>query len=84
MNTQSTSGYLRFLRKIEPLDFDPALADEYLACFASDSAKAMVMDELENHYSELEDGAHARLEIMAIINSPNVYFDDADEDEEEG
>jgi hypothetical protein len=39
MNTRSTSGYLRFLREIEPLDFDPALADEYLACFASDSAK---------------------------------------------
>jgi hypothetical protein len=83
MNTPSTSGYLRFLREIEPLDFDPALADEYLACFASDSAKAMVMDELEHHYSELEDGTRARLETMAIINAPNVYFDDEDEDGEE-
>lgn len=83
MNTSSTSGYLRFLREIEPLDFDPALANEYLACFASDSAKAMVMDELEHHYSELKDGARARLETMAIINAPNVYFDDEDEVEED-
>ncbi|MBB4725714.1 hypothetical protein [Xanthomonas euvesicatoria] len=58
MNTRSTSGYLRYLRGIEPLDFDPALADEYLACFASDSAKARVMDELEHLYSEIE-GGHA-------------------------
>lgn len=83
MNTRSTSGYLGFLRKIEPLDFDPALADEYLACFASDSAKAMVMDELEHHYSELEGGSRSRLETMAIINAPNVYFDDEDDNEEE-
>lgn len=83
MNTPSTSGYLRFLREIEPLDFDPGLTDEYIACFASDSAKALVMDELEHHYSELEDGARARLETMAIINAPNVYFDDEDEDGEE-
>lgn len=83
MNTQSTSGYLRFLREIEPLDFDPALADEYLACFASDSAKAMVMDELEHHYSELEGGSRSRLETMAIINAPNVHFDDEGEDWEE-
>ena len=41
------------------------------------------MDELEHHYSELEDGARARLETMAIINAPNVYFDDEDEDGEE-
>lgn len=83
MNTRSSSGYLRFLREIEPLDFDPALADEYLACFSSDSAKAMVMDELEHHYSELEGGSRSRLETMAIINAPNVHFDDEDEDGEE-
>lgn len=82
MNTRSTSGYLRYLRGIKPLDFDPALADDYLACFASDSAKARVMDELEHLYAEMEGGVRSRLEAMAIINAPNVYFDDDDESED--
>ncbi len=53
MNTQSSSGLLEFLRNIDPLDFDPELANEYLDCFQSDKAKAFVMDELEARYDEL-------------------------------
>jgi hypothetical protein len=55
MNTKETSGYLEFLRGIPPLDFDPALVDEYLDCFQSDAAKSLVMDELEHYYEELSD-----------------------------
>lgn len=39
MNTKETSGYLKFLRGIEPLGFDPALVSDYLDCFQSDDAK---------------------------------------------
>jgi hypothetical protein len=41
------------------------------------------MDELEHHYTELEGGPRLRLETMSIINAPNVYFGDEDEDGEE-
>lgn len=81
MNTKSTSGYLEFLRGITPLDFDPELADDYLNCFQSDAAKALVIDELEHHYEELEEKGK-RLELMGVIAAPNVVFD-SQEDEED-
>jgi len=82
MNTSSSSGAIEFLRSIEPLDFDPALANDYLACFQSDTAKAFVVDEVETLYADLEDPAD-RLKTMDLIANPNVYFDSPDSDEEE-
>lgn len=78
----SVSGYLEFLRSIPPLDFDPALVDDYLDCFQSDAAKALVSDELEHLYEELEEKGE-RLRMVEVIGSPGVYFDD-DEEEESG
>ena len=80
MNTESTSGYLEFLRGIPPLEFDPGLVGDYLDCFQSDSAKAFVMDELEHLYTELESDVGERLELMRVIGSPNVYFESTDDD----
>jgi len=74
MNTKATSGYLEFLRNIDPLDFDPELVDEYLDCFQSDAAKAFVLDELEHHYEELKDKGN-RLRLMDVIGDPDVCFD---------
>jgi hypothetical protein len=84
MNTKSSSGHLEFLRSIEPLEFDPELAGDYLQCFQSDTAKAFVMDELDCLYSELEKPGE-RLEMMSVIGNPNVYFDspNSDDDDEE-
>ncbi|GMV51090.1 MAG: hypothetical protein AMXMBFR67_26330 [Nitrospira sp.] len=81
MNTKSSSGQLDFLRKIDPLDFDPELASEYLECFHSDAAKAFVVGELEELYSELTD-AGERLEIMELIGNPNAFFDMPDFEED--
>jgi hypothetical protein len=75
MNTQSSSGYIDFLRGITPLEFDPELTGDYLDCFQSDSAKALVMDELEHLYEEIEGKKGERLEVMRVIASPNVSFD---------
>lgn len=84
MNTKSSSGYLEFLRSIEPLDFDPELANDYLQCFQSDAAKAFVIGELETLYGELEKPGE-RLEMMNVIGDPNAYFDssESDDDDEE-
>lgn len=84
MNTKSSSGYLEFLRGIQPLDFDPALVGDYLDCFQSDGAKAFIMDELEHHYSEMEEGVGERLELMHVIGAPNVYFDSDEEESDQG
>ena len=81
MNTKSSSGLLEFLRTIEPLDFDPELADDYLECFQSDAAKAFVVGELEHLYGERTD-AGERLETMKLIGNPNVFFGSPDSEEE--
>ncbi|MCX6178680.1 MAG: hypothetical protein NT163_04835 [Chlorobiales bacterium] len=81
MNTKESSGYLEFLRNITPLDFDPALVDEYLDCFQSDAAKAFVIDELEHYYEEMSN-AGERLKMMDVIGSSGVYFDEPDDEED--
>jgi hypothetical protein len=81
MNSDSDRGIFKHLRSIKALDFDPALAQDYLECFEANAAKASVIDELEHLYSELDD-AGTRLEMMDIIGNQNVYFSEDDEDED--
>lgn len=80
MNTKSSSGLIEFLRSIEPLDFDPELANDYLDCFQSDAAKALVVGEVETLYGEMENPGD-RLKMMDLIGNPNVYFDSPDSDD---
>lgn len=88
MNTKESSGYLKFLRGIPALDFDPGEIKEFLDCFQSTSEKAMVMEQIDHFYEELEaKDRKERLKLMNIIGSPNVFFDDEfeeqDQDEDE-
>jgi hypothetical protein len=78
MNTKSTSGYLNFLRNIEPLEFDPGLVDDYLECFQSDSAKANVSDQLESLYEDIENKSE-RLDMMKYIGAPYIHFVEDDD-----
>jgi hypothetical protein len=81
MNTKGASGYLTFLRNIEPLPFDPGLIEDYLNCFQSETGPAEVIGELETHYEDLTDKGE-RLRIMGVIGSPGVSFpEDDDEDQ---
>ncbi len=81
MNTESNSGIIEVMRKIEPLEFDPGLAQDYLDCFGSNEAKALVIDELEALYEGL-DSCKERLEQIERIANPYVDFDDDELDDE--
>ena len=81
MNTDSDHGAFKFLRDIDPLPFDPALATDYLSCFQSDAAKSEVVDELEHYYEEIDEPGK-RLELMSVIGNSYVYFDYPDDEEE--
>ncbi|WP_413662510.1 hypothetical protein ACG1BZ_14930 [Microbulbifer sp. CNSA002] len=83
MNTDSSSGYLNFLKGIQPLEFDPGLISDYLECFQSNKSKASVMDELEHLYSETVSNVKERLEEIGAIAAPNIYFETEDDDPEE-
>ncbi len=80
MNTKNSSGYLKFLRNIPPLAFDPALIDDYLDCFQTDTAKALVMGELEQLYEQLANKTE-RLEIMNMVGLPGVHFYTSDDED---
>lgn len=78
MNTDDESGYLKFIKDIEPLAFDPELIEDYLQCFYSDEKKIHVIEELEELYSEIENPGE-RLDMLNVIGNLHVYFD-MDED----
>src|SRR3546814_13831357 len=78
MNTKETSGYLNFLRGIEPLNFDPELVEDYLDCFQSYSARTQAADEMATLYEDVPD-AGERLSLIGVIGSPNVNFPDAED-----
>jgi len=83
MNVDPSTGYLKFLKGIEPLGFDPALVEEYLDCFKSDALKAEIMDELEFHYEQMESRERSdRFETIGVIGATGVYFDDPEDDDE--
>ncbi len=80
MNVEPSTKYLKFLKEIEPLGFDPGLLHDYLECFKSDSAKAVVMDQLEHHYTEMTSGVRRdRLQLMAVIGAQGVFCWDDEE-----
>ena len=79
MNYRESNGYLKFLRSIEPLQFDPALCEDYLNCFQNDQAKLSVMDELEYLYSELSNPGE-RLREISMIGVGGLYFPEDDEE----
>lgn len=74
MNTKAPSGLVDYLRSIPPLEFDEALAPDYLQCFQSEKRKQHVMGELEELYRNVED-AGQRHAMIGLIGNPNVDFD---------
>lgn len=81
MHVEPSTGYLKFLKEIKPLQFDPALAGDYLECFKSDASKAEVMDELEFYYEEMDPTERRdRLDRIGVIGAAGVYFPEDDEE----
>lgn len=83
MNTPEKSGALKFLRDIQPLDFDPEMISDYLQCLGSDTKKIEHIEELKELYRQIDD-ASLRQGMMEVIGG-RVYFfndDELDEDEE--
>jgi hypothetical protein len=83
MNVDPSTGYLKFLKGIKPLEFDPGLVGDYLDCFKSDASKAEVMDELEYQYEEMDPKERKeRLETIGVIGAQGVCFGDPEEEDE--
>ena len=81
VNAKEDYRYSSIIRNITPLNFDPALAYDYLQCMSRSRKSLVVMDEIEHHYSELENIGD-RLAQIALIGNPFVY-DNQDEDQDQ-
>ena len=79
VNSERTTGHLGFIKRIQPLEFDPELEAEYIQCLGSDEKKLCVLDELETLYEELESPGE-RLDALNAIGNPLVFFDEPDDD----
>lgn len=81
INTNDTSGIMKFIEEIEPLPFEAGLQSEYLQCFQNDIAKLEYLDTLDSFYEEDVKNKKERLMKLDVIGSPNIYFE-SDFDEE--
>ncbi|WP_430530643.1 hypothetical protein [Bacillus cereus] len=86
INTNDRSGILDFIREIEPLNFEPALVNDYLNVFKSDLEKHSYIYEIEEYYQDIDD-TNERIEMLKLLSNPNVSFyydeDDCEEDIED-
>ena len=65
---------------IKPINFEMGATSEYIRCFKSDMDKLMILDELEEYYSDMDDDkVKERCEILQHIDKG--YFGQIEDDE---
>ncbi len=80
VNKPEDSGQLKFIKSIEPLDFDPACTADYIQCLLSDVKRQTLMDQLEHFYEAEVDNLSERKEHIDAISQPDWYWDDGEAD----
>ncbi len=82
VNTKDNGGALEHIRSIPPLEFDPALVQDYLESFRTATMSSEVSDLVETLYWDIDNEEKGeRLNMLSAIAEPHVYFD-FDEDDE--
>lgn len=79
MNTRETSGFMRFVKSIEPLNLDVAFAEEYIADICEGNIPQALVDEVECLYLDDVENVKERLECVGVIGDRSCYFFDEDE-----
>lgn len=81
INTNDSSGILKFIREIEPLNFEPALVNEYLNVFKSDLKKHSYIYEIEEYYRDIDiNDKRERFMMLKLLSDPNVSFNYKEDD----
>jgi hypothetical protein len=81
MHPDSQGRHIDLVRSFDALDFDPAMAPEYIRALLNDSHLHEVEGEVDELYIEVED-VGGRIAAVEIIDNPHVSIEDDDEDEE--
>lgn len=72
-NTKEKHGLIHYIDSIAPLEFDPALINDYINEIAKGTIPQSLVDEIETLYAECDYGKE-REEQIEIIGSSNVDF----------
>jgi hypothetical protein len=80
MRTDNVSGIIKFIKEIDPLEFDSGLLSEYLQSFQNDLRKLEHLDEVDALYENVENKGE-RLKMLDVIGNPYIHFDDDFEEE---
>ena len=84
ITNKASTGYLNYVRGLEPLDLDPHLVPEYLADIMNRQIPQSLVDEVESIYENMPHKQVAdRKGSISIIGETHVYFPEDDEDEED-
>ncbi len=74
INTQEKSAFFRFIKEIEPLNFDIALMNNYIEELCRGYIPQDLVNEVECLYEELP-SSEERLRLIDLIGDSNVMFD---------
>lgn len=82
MNTEEKSPFIDYIRSIEPLDLDVALAEEHVVGLCKGDISQSLVDEVENLYEEMIFDIPDRIRLIGLIGDRNVIFDINEDDGE--
>ncbi|MCW6076608.1 hypothetical protein LAV44_14970 [Clostridium sporogenes] len=80
VNTHEENSFIRFLRKIEPLELDVALANQYLEDIIKGTISQELIDTVDYLYGE-NSYSGDRIEMIDCIGNTRVMFERFDVDE---
>lgn len=81
ITNKAATGYLNYVRGLEPLNLDPHLVPEYLADIMNRQIPQSLVDEVEAIYEDMpHEQVVDRKVSISIIGETNAYFPEDDED----
>lgn len=78
-NSKDSTGFLDYLRSIEPLKLDPILVQEYLVDIMNKQIPQGLVDEVYSIYCDMPVDMQNRKEALSVIGADNVVFPEDDE-----
>lgn len=81
ITNKDSTGYLNYVRDLEPLNLDPHLVPEYLADIMTRQIPQSLVDEVETIYEDMpHEQITDRKNSISIIGETHVYFPEDEED----
>lgn len=74
INTQDRNAFMRFIKEVEPLNFDIALVDEYIEELCNRNIPQHLVDEVECMYMDIP-SIKDRLDLINCVGNTRISFD---------